>query len=492
MTAFIKLKKIPLYMLKVTLGTLIFIFFFSTAAFAEWPTASQWIPVYKNYSYLQDSSGDSTGSRNIVSDATHPAAFFYNDGSYIYFRLRLDQDPSGSGGQGLLQAFGWGVVFDTNNNPNDYEWMIMIDGVSKNEAVSLYQNTIQGILGDPSDKPEILSASVPVLGNFQVGAADSSINGDQDYFLDARFPYSTFKTFTGLSDQSPLRMFFGASPSANNLSQNGGDLVGGSDLVTGFSDYVTAAGITLGPIPSTTGTINFASDLTGNTAVSTGVTGDAIFVKVIDMDVNVNSGTPDTLSVTLSSSSSDAERINLTETGVNTGVFTGSIVSKILAVPVQYNGTLDVTSGNTVTATYSDARDASNNLNQFRTDTITLSSASLPQLNLVKSADTAEAAPGTEITYKIHYINVGSAAAYNAELSDALPAHASYVTGSMRLGDANSTYATAAAKTDQAGDDEAEFTNNTAIFRIPVIAKNDNSANAGTDEGNIFYKIIIQ
>jgi len=492
MTSKLIIEKMRADVIKIYLLAMFFLLLSSACALAAWPANAQWIPVYKNYNYLQDPTGDSTGSRNVLSDATHPAAFFYNDGAYIYFRLRLDRNPTGTGGQGLLEAFGWGVLFDTNNNPNDYEWMIMLDGVSKDETVLLYQNTVQGVLGDPSDKPEILAASIPALGNHQVVPADSAINGDQDYFLDFRFPYSTFKTFTSLSDQSPLRMFFGASPSANNLTQNGGDLVGGSDLVSGFSDYVTAAGIPLGPIPSTTGTISFVSDLAGNTIVNTGIAGNTIFVKVTDMDMNVKSGAADTLSVTLSSSSGDAETPTLTETGVNTGIFTGSINSKLLATPIQNNGTVDVKSGDTVTSTYVDARDATNKLNQLRTASITLGVPSLPQLNLIKSTDKTEALPGAEITYSIHYLNVGTADGYSVELSDAVPSYAAYVAGSMRLGNATSTYATAASKTDQAGDDEAEFTNNTVIFRIPVVRKNDGAPNSGSDEGNIFYKVVIQ
>lgn len=467
------------------------LFALCSVAHAAWPTSAQWIPVYKNYAYLQDPNGDSTGSRNVVSDATHPAAYFFNDGAYIYFRLRLDKTPAGTGGQGLLEAYGWGVEFDTNNNPNDYEWLLMVDGISKDEAICLYQNTVQGVMGDPSDKPEILSASLPLSGNYQIAAADSSLNGEQDYFLDWRFPYSTFKTYTGLVDQSPLRMFFGASPSANNLTQNGGDFVGGSDLVSGFSDYVTTAGIPLGPIPSATGTVGFVSDLTGASAVTSTIAGNALFVKVADSDKNVNVNAADTVSVTVSTGGGDAEPLILTETGPNTGIFTGTINSKLSATPVRNNGTIDLQSGETVTATYIDARDAANRIDQVRTASVVASLTLLPQLNLVKSTDKTEALPGAEITYAIHYLNVGNADGYSVELSDAVPSYATYVAGSMRLGNATSTYSTAAPKTDAAGDDEAEFTGNSVLFRIPVVRKNDGAANSGPDEGNVFYKVTI-
>jgi uncharacterized repeat protein (TIGR01451 family) len=457
-----------------------------------WPAESQWVTVYQNYSPLQDNSSDTNGSRNIVSDSSHGAAYFYNDGSHIYFRLRLDSDPSGQGGQGNLQAFGWGVDLDTNNNPNDYEWLIMVDGIAKNEAIVLYQNTVQGIAGDPSDKPEIKSADVPLVDNYQVSAADSSINGDQDYFLDWRFPYPTFKLSTRTLDQTPIRMFFGASPSANSLSENGGDFVGSSDLVTGFSDYMTLAGVPLGTIPGATGAVFFTGDISGNTAITSDTAGNPLFIKVTDADMNANKNAAEVVSVSIATNSGDAESLQLTETGPDTGIFTGKIDSKLLSPPVRNNGTADVKSDDTLTAIYIDARDLANNIDQQRNATLTVSVPQLPQMQLVKSTDKTEATPGAEIIYTVHYMNIGSSDGFSVEIADPVPSYAAYVPGSMKLGDAGSTYDSAAAKTDGAGDDEAEFTNGSVLFRIPLLKKNDSAANSGQDEGNIFYKVVIQ
>ena len=85
------------------LFALISIFFLSALFGSEamaWPTTGQWIPIYRGGMYLEDANGDANGSRNVVSDANNPAAYMFNDGTYIHFRLRLDADPSGQGGQG--------------------------------------------------------------------------------------------------------------------------------------------------------------------------------------------------------------------------------------------------------------------------------------------------------------------------------------------------------------------------------------------------------
>jgi len=165
----------------------IVIFCFAATSLFSWPTFFEWNPVYRGGLIVTDPNNNASGARNIVSDSTHAAFFLSNDGTYLYFRLRLDEDPAGSGGQGFLKPFGWGILIDTNLNAGNYEWMIMLDGISKNENISLRQNTIQQNLGDPSDVAEITSSTIPLSGNFQINLADTSFNGDQDYFLDWGF-----------------------------------------------------------------------------------------------------------------------------------------------------------------------------------------------------------------------------------------------------------------------------------------------------------------
>lgn len=449
-----------------------------------WPTTGQWIPVYKNSALLQDPSGDANGSRNVVSDATHDAAFIFNDGTYIYFRLRLDTDPSGQGGQGLLQAFGWGVELDTNQDPGNYEWLIMVDGISQTETIALWQNTVQGTLGDASDKPEILQSSITVSGNYQISAADTAINGNTDYFLDWRFPYATFKQLTGLTDTSPLRLFFGSSSSANNLSQSGADLVGGSDLYTGFTDVVTGLGT-----PPTTGSVKFVADLVGNGDVTQIFAGDTIYIRVDDGDVNNNNTTLQTVTVILRATSGDTASVTLTETGINSGVFTASVPTQSGAA-VAGDGILQVTPGATVSVEYIDGIDASYNLNQIRADSL-LVRILLPTISLVKSADPSSALPGAEILYTVYYRNLGAGVASNLIIADAIPLNTTYVAGSLKSGNAASTYATATALTDAADADVGQISGTSVIFTINSVAGDDGVANAGSDEGKVYFRVKI-
>ncbi len=340
----ISIKRITLFK-----SSALLVIFFAVDLFS-WPLTSQWLPVLKNGINLQDPTGDASGSRDVVGNTTYPAAYIYNDGTYIYFRLRLNSSPEGSGGQGYLQPFGWGLLLDTNLNSANYEWMFMVDGISQTEVITMWQNTVQGNPGSPSDAPEILVYSMPLVNNFQISLADSNFSNNPDYFLDWRFPYSIFKQYTGLTDESPLRMFFGSSNSTNTLTA---DLVGASDLYTGFSDYVTPFGTR-----PTTGIIRFVADISGNGDVTQQCIGNTLYVRVDDADQNKNPVAIDSVQITLSVPGKDSEVLVLYETGANTGIFTGSI-PLTYGNPVNNDGIFQAEVNSIITATYIDRIDAS-------------------------------------------------------------------------------------------------------------------------------------
>lgn len=443
-----------------------------------------------------------------------------------------------------------------------------------------------------------------------ISPADTSINGDRDYFLDWRFPYATFKQASGLTDSSPIRLFFGSSSSSQTLTPNGADLVGGSDLYSGLTDFVLPVATT-----PTTGSVTFVSDLAGNGHVTQANAGDTLYIKVIDGDQNISNTTQQTVIVTITTPGGDSESVTLTETGVNTGIFTGSITTAS-ALPNQNNGALQVMPGETVTVTYNDQIDASLNKNQQRTDTLLMSppvitvtktvnpasavsgaavtytititnsgagdgwlstiqeslpngfsyvpgttvglttadpvisgqrltwsgnwivpkkvvvngsvtlsfnakvggspgtvtnsavvsganisptstgsvapvAVSAPQIALLKQVAGASYNPGSTLTYSVQYHNVGTASAANLVIADTIPANTTYVPGSLRIGAAGSTYATAVAKTDAADADEAEISGGDVIFRIANVAADDGAANSGADEGIVYFKVTI-
>ncbi len=450
------------------------------APLSAWPTSSEWVPVFKGGQIIQDSNSDTNGSRNIVSDATHAALFIFNDGTNLHFRIRLDQNPAGTGGQGYLQAFGWGVLFDTNKYAGDYEWMIMLDGISRVESIALRRNDIQGALGDPSDKAETLSQSLPLPGNYLISAADTSFNGDQDYFLDWRFPFATFKTVTGTNDSWPLRIFAGSSSSANNLTENGADLLGSSDLYSGFSDFFTPYGSL-----ATTGAVKFVAGLDGNGDVQMSVIGTSLFIRVDDQDRNALSDTAETLDIFVTASNGDKEPVAVKETGLNTGIFTGTINTVLSSTGVKEDGILQVDSGTGATAEYVDQVDSLNKVDQLRTDSVGFMHAPAPALSLVKTAQPLNPSPGQEIIYTIEYTNSGSGEARDVLINDQVPDNTTYISGSIRLGGQSAAYSDGGltSLTDAIDADAGASDGTTVQVRLPVVA-----AGAG---GRIFFKVTL-
>jgi uncharacterized repeat protein (TIGR01451 family) len=328
--------------------------------------------------------------------------------------------------------------------------------------------------------------NVPLLGNYRVLAAGTSFNGSPDYFLDWRFPYAILKQETGLTDSSPIRLFFGSSSSTQQLTERGADLVGASDLLSGFSDFVTP----LGPRP-TTGDIRFVTGLDGNGDVEVVQVGDTLYLRVSDLDQDYDNLVPNTVTVTLTTFEGDAESLVLTETGGSTGVFTGMIATaaSVDGTPTTDDGTLQIAPGEVVTATYIDAIDAQLARNQPRTDTVRVAG---PAITLTKTVDRSTAPPGAELLYTIHFRNNGEAEARSLLITEIVPAYTEFVSGSLRIGSAVDTYETAEQKTDQEDGDGATFSDGMIVFYIPQVTGSDQQEGSGDDEGKVFFRVRIE
>jgi len=141
------------------------------------------------------------------------------------------------------------------------------------------------------------------------------------------------------------------------------------------------------------------------------------------------------------------------------------------------NGTL---SNTTLTAT----SQADGAVTETVTYTIDVQDAVLAATKTI--VDTNTYRPGDVVTYAIRGENTGSATAEKVVVTDFIPANTTYVANSTRMGPVNGDYASAAPKTDGAGDDEVDY-NITNPGQITV-AWGD--APAG-DSGVIYFKVTI-
>ncbi|MBW6512362.1 MAG: DUF11 domain-containing protein [Desulfuromonadaceae bacterium] len=389
-----------------------------------WPADSDWIPIYRGTEMLSDDNDANPSSLDIVGDATNSAAYLFNDGNYMHFRIRLDADPMANATS--LKQFGWGFLLDLNQNFDDYEFMIMLDGIS--DTMYLAQNTVQGTLGDPSDRPEIIrwQETLTYGNNFRVEVATTTFGNNADYFLDYAIPFSVFKSSMGLTDSSIISYFVGGSTSAQTLAT---DLAAGSDLYDSGSNFVLPSGT-----QPTTGSVHFVTDSSGTTDLTEFYAGATVYLQVIDADLNSAVTSIQTVTVSVTAPSGDSQSVTLTETGLDTGIFTGPLTTSD-GSPTADDGILQTTPIEIVTVTYIDGADATTPVplqNQPRTDTAQVLPAA--DIAVTKSVDHETPNEGETITYTIRATNNGPSNASGIQISDLLPSGVTYVSHSAPTG----------------------------------------------------------
>ena len=386
-----------------------------------WPTESDWSALVNGSSALGDPTGDGANSRDIVGDDTHPAAYVFNDGNYIYYRIRLDADPRK---QGYLEPFGWGFLIDTDQNSDHYEWMVMIDGNSNpNDSLYIAENTVKsGTLGDAGDKAEVVVYTEdlnnnPGSENFKVqviSPGDFPTPVDNDYFLEFRYPYSIWQNEMGLDDTSIIRYFVGSSNQGQTLTS---DLVGGSTLYDGITNPILPTGTT-----PTDGNVYF-TEADGISNITSFYPGDSIYIRVEDMDRNMINTEAEQLYVTVESPNGDYLDVIITETGLATGIFLGVLTTEY-GSPDPFDTVLQVDPIELVLAVYID--DVSEDLSKSNTKYIEITALAIADLEVSKIVNDTTPDPDQIITYTIDVTNNGVNNSTGVQVLDQLPSGVTY------------------------------------------------------------------
>src|SRR5262245_355610 len=94
-----------------------------------WPSSTDWIPLESGGSVVTDPCGDVSGNDwwDAVGDASNPVVYTYSDGTYLWFRMRLADEPYANSGNGW-RSFGWGVMFETDFDATDehYDYILYV------------------------------------------------------------------------------------------------------------------------------------------------------------------------------------------------------------------------------------------------------------------------------------------------------------------------------------------------------------------------------
>ncbi|MEA1965035.1 MAG: SdrD B-like domain-containing protein [Candidatus Aerophobetes bacterium] len=222
-----KLKKLAIILV---IGSII-VSFVASAVYA-WP--SSWRAYTKGGDLLWDPKDQNPSAIDLRGDSGSAAGFYYQDSNGLYFRQRVNANPSGPG---IFAQYAWMVLIESDGDSTTYEWSLGVNGIG--EEVELWENTVKS--NSPGDLAEIQKWTGLTGTYAQIVLADSSFDSDTDYFVDWYIPYTTFTFLTGLNENSTIRFFYGTSANAQNINK---DLQAGDPgtLSEGFGDAVTPSG----------------------------------------------------------------------------------------------------------------------------------------------------------------------------------------------------------------------------------------------------------
>ncbi len=168
----------------------------ASSATAQNFAGASWVPLTRGGLALADGVDNITGNKDyldIVGDETSPAAYIWSDGpgspgntGYLYFRMRINKDPSGSGT--FNNGGFWACAIDSDANPNTYEFLAVVDGGG--ETVGWRYNALNA--GGPAALATVGVTSPPSTStNARIVVLGSNFSSDADYFIDFAVPWTT-------------------------------------------------------------------------------------------------------------------------------------------------------------------------------------------------------------------------------------------------------------------------------------------------------------
>jgi uncharacterized repeat protein (TIGR01451 family) len=197
-----------------------------------------------------DSLAEPVGDENpraldLVGTIDQPPADVAWDDNFLYFRFRLNGDPSGP--QGFAQ-YAWVALIQTpGGNPFQYQYMVSVNGEgatddfgNNGDTIEVWQNTtatdidFDPLFHDPAEVrlfSQVYTYTGPGAVNdgplARVTVADTSYDKNPDYFLDFAVPISALVAGGVINDPSDVsNLLFLPAVSTNSNNYNKGRLDG--------------------------------------------------------------------------------------------------------------------------------------------------------------------------------------------------------------------------------------------------------------------------
>ncbi|HEX5063138.1 MAG TPA: Synerg-CTERM sorting domain-containing protein [Kofleriaceae bacterium] len=177
------------------------------------PADTAYRPLRCGNAVMTDGFGDDNANRDerdVVGDVAAPAGLRASDGTYLYLRMRLEDDPAPGG---AVRTSSWGMEFDLDNDLTDYEVLVLVEGLSGAAGnVQVFANTQTTMPNSPADPADTPPAQTYMFASNArtVAAAGSNFGGNADFFLDFAVPWSAL-TPLGLDRDTPVRVWVASS-----------------------------------------------------------------------------------------------------------------------------------------------------------------------------------------------------------------------------------------------------------------------------------------
>jgi hypothetical protein len=184
------------------------------------PADSAYLPLRCGNANMTDAFADESGAldeRDIVGDVDHPAGLRASDATNLYLRMRLEDDPAPAG---QVSSFSWGMEYDLDDDPRDYELLILVEGIAGTAGtVNVFTNATTTNANDPSDPADQPAVNTYTFtNNARTLVAPGTTNGGSaDFWLDFAVPWSALMAH-GLDHDTPTRVWVGSSSASNSLN----------------------------------------------------------------------------------------------------------------------------------------------------------------------------------------------------------------------------------------------------------------------------------
>ncbi|MCB9797524.1 MAG: hypothetical protein H6741_32945, partial [Alphaproteobacteria bacterium] len=178
-----------------------------------WPADADWVPLTQGGAVMEDSAGDVNTSftadyLDLVGTPTAPVAAWSSDNVTLWLRLRVSEDLWSNQSTGVLRAGSWTFALELDGDLDTIEYAAGFSGsVLGDNTLILYENA-NGGEGAGANLSEIFIWSTdPVAdGLVRTTAASSSIDGEQDWFVDFALDFATLDAEIGVNDASAFRV----------------------------------------------------------------------------------------------------------------------------------------------------------------------------------------------------------------------------------------------------------------------------------------------